>query len=107
MRMWMVKPELMCRKHLLGEHVEIHMLIGSINKNKSLKGFIEKELIEPQNIIKRHEELSNEMTKRGYKHKSPIDNNFSTNIKGFVNIFKSYMELSKRCEECKIKINSL
>jgi hypothetical protein len=30
MRMWMVPPKVMCRKHLLGEHVEIHMLAGSL-----------------------------------------------------------------------------
>ena len=23
MRMWMVNPKIMCRKHLLGEHVEL------------------------------------------------------------------------------------
>lgn len=31
MRMWMVDPKIMCRKHLLGEHLELHMLAGCIN----------------------------------------------------------------------------
>jgi hypothetical protein len=42
MRMWMVWPELMCRKHLLGEHVEIHMLLGALNKGHRVQGFINK-----------------------------------------------------------------
>ena len=32
MRMWMIDPKLLCRKHLLGEHLEIHMFVGTINK---------------------------------------------------------------------------
>lgn len=36
MRMWMVPPELMCRQHLLGEHVELHMFVGAINKGTSV-----------------------------------------------------------------------
>ena len=44
--MWMVEPKKMCRKHLMGEHVEIHMLIGSMRKGKSIKGFIDNGLLE-------------------------------------------------------------
>ena len=38
MRMWMLPPECMCRKHLLGEHVELHMLLGSMRRGKSIEG---------------------------------------------------------------------
>lgn len=38
MRMWMLPPETMCRKHLLGEHVELHMLLGSLRRGKTLTG---------------------------------------------------------------------
>ena len=31
MRMWMVNPGFMCNKHLLGEHVECHMLVGHLH----------------------------------------------------------------------------
>ena len=31
-------PETMCRKHLLGEHVELHMLLGSLRRGKTLTG---------------------------------------------------------------------
>ena len=40
MRMWMVDPKKMCRKHLLGEHVEIHMMVGTLLKGRSIDGFL-------------------------------------------------------------------
>jgi len=68
MRMWKVNPKSLCRKHLLGEHVECHMFLGSLAKNISLKGYIEKGLVEVHNIIKRHDELAIELGSRGYQH---------------------------------------
>lgn len=100
MRMWMTNPKLMCRKHLLGEHVETHMLVGSINKKKSLDGFIYKGLIEPQNLKKRHKELANEMLRRGYNHDSPLPK-FKTDLEGEVDVSQSVEDLIDRCEECK------
>lgn len=73
MRMWMVDPATMCRKHLLGEHVEMHMLLGSMKKGTSLHGFAYNNLIEPSWLINRHEAVANEMIARGYNHKSPMD----------------------------------
>ena len=35
MRMWLVNPALLCRQHLLGEHVEMHMFAGHI-----LEGYV-------------------------------------------------------------------
>ena len=46
MRMWNVNPKTLCRKHLLGEHLEIHMFVGSINKKISMKGYLEKGFLE-------------------------------------------------------------
>lgn len=39
MRMWLVPTRFVRRKHLLGEHVEHHMLVGSIHKGLSMAGF--------------------------------------------------------------------
>jgi Pyrimidine dimer DNA glycosylase len=39
MRMWLVDPRLMCSQHLLGEHVELHMLVGSLNRKKTSMAF--------------------------------------------------------------------
>jgi len=65
MRMWMVNPKIMCRQHLLGEHVEIHMFVGTLSRGKSVKGYLEKGLLEVHNLYWRHEELVEEIkTKR-------------------------------------------
>ena len=63
----------MCRKHLLGEHVELHMLLGSMRRGKNMDGFLSGGLVDPQLVFARHEELVTEMTRRGFKHTSSID----------------------------------
>lgn len=73
MRMWMVPVSTMCRKHLLGEHVETHMLVGSMRKGVSLHGYYANNLIEPSWLVNRHEALADEMVARGYNHASPMD----------------------------------
>lgn len=72
MRMWMVPPEMMCDQHLLGEHVEIHMLAGTLARKRSIDGFIAKGLLEPASMQARHEALVREMEQRGFRHKSPL-----------------------------------
>ncbi len=99
-RMWMIKPECLCRNHLLGEHKELHQLIGSILANKSIKGHLEKGQVEVHNIKSRHEELVKEMKKRGYNHKSPLKK-FKAFNAGKINIIENYNELERRCEKCR------
>ncbi len=100
MRMWLVDPRLMCNQHLLGEHVELHMLVGSIRKGKSLKGFIANGLIDTRLISSRHSSLVSEMEHRGMKHKSPLDYIDKLNI-GNVDITQSLKELHSRCRLCR------
>lgn len=100
MRMWMVEPELMCRKHLMGEHVELHMFVGTINKGNKLDGYVRNKLVEVHNIERRHNDLVNEMEKRGYNHKSKLPK-FKVFILGKVDIDDNVEELNKRCLECR------
>jgi len=72
MRMWMANPEKMCRQHLMGEHLETHMFLGSLKKQKKLDGFFKNNLFEPRSLYQRHKDLADEMIKRGYDHKSDI-----------------------------------
>lgn len=105
MRMWDVPPECLCRKHLMGEHLEMHMFVGSINKHINMKGFIEKGLVETNKIIERHNILAIEILKRGYNHKSPIEEiKGSFDHKGKVNTQESLNVLSCRCPECRERI---
>lgn len=100
MRMWMVDPKIMCRQHLLGEHVECHMLAGTLAKGKSILGFLKKGLVEPTSLVRRHQELAEEMWKRGYSHKSPLQIDDSRYSGVTVNQHKSLSDLVIRCPEC-------
>ena len=112
MRMWMVDPKIMCRKHLLGEHVELHMFVGTIKRKKRLSGYIKNNLLQFSAIHGRHQQLIEEMERRGYKHKSPITlteldeyfSNYSNEIQLFViDKEESLKELLKRCKECRMR----
>ena len=45
MRQWMCDPRFMCNKHLFGEHVEHHMFIGTLERKKSINGYIRNDLL--------------------------------------------------------------
>jgi hypothetical protein len=102
MRMWKVNPRVMCRRHLLGEHLEMHMFVGAIWRGRSLQGFIDNSLVETHHIVARHDELVDEMTKRGYNHQSPIEEPIpSTAISGHVDVEANLVELARRCPACR------
>ena len=104
-RMWKLNPKLLCDKHLLGEHKELHQAVGSILKGKSLKGHIEKGQIEVHNIRKRHNELVKEMKERGFKHESPLPK-FKSYKAGKINLQFNEGDLIKRCPACKTRIKN-
>lgn len=106
--MWCVEPNILCRNHLLGEHLELHMFVGTILAKKSLDGYIKSGLLDTSKIEKRHKELVKEMKKRGYNHKSILPS-FKVKNKGFVDKNKNIKELFKRCERCRklIKENNI
>ena len=100
MRMWNVDPRLLCRKHLLGEHVEMHMMIGTINAGKSCKGYTRDGLIEIHNVRKRHDQLRDEMFRRGYNHNSPLPE-AKLWVEGKVDVDANIIELHRRCPDCR------
>lgn len=76
MRIWDLDPRLLCRQHLLGEHRELHGLWNILTQEKS--GYRN----HPETrrwvgrlaaLHLRHEHLVEEMTARGYEHRSPLD----------------------------------
>lgn len=99
MRMWKVDPTKLCRQHLLGEHVEMHMFVGCINKKINLDGYINRKLIEIHHIKDRHEILVNEMNRRNMNHKSPLPE-FKSYHAGDIDIDKNIEELKRRCSNC-------
>lgn len=104
MRMWMVNPKLMCRQHLLGEHKEIHMFAGVLKKGTSINGYLKNKLIDTDNLNSRHDELVTEMKARGYNHKTPLKPIHMLPGLGTVSVDKSFMELYRRCPDCRARI---
>jgi hypothetical protein len=102
MRMWMVRPQTMCNKHLLGEHVECHMFAGTIRKGIRLDGYIRNNCFEGISLRRRHRTLAKEMEGRGMAHKSemPGDLNY-INLPGKIDRKANEENLYGRCPECK------
>jgi hypothetical protein len=76
MRIWDIPPQRLCRQHLLGEHRELHGLWNILTQGKT--GYSR----HPETrrwegrlaaLYRRHEALVAEMTRRGYRHGSPLD----------------------------------
>jgi len=102
--MWNVNPAMLCNKHLAGEHLEIHMFVGSIIKGISLEGYIDGGLVEVHNLVKRHDALAAEFIARGLQHKSPLPE-FTPWIAGVVDVERSLRELTLRCSGCSKRID--
>lgn len=104
MRMWKVPPNIMCRKHLLGEHVELHMFVGTLRHGMDLKNsrYVSDGLVEIHNIKNRHDELVAEMQHRGYKHKTPIEHgDYNECTAGSIIVKDNIEELRRRCPDCR------
>jgi len=104
MRMWMIDPSLLCRQHLLGEHAELHRHRHSFVKGHSIAG--RRGQIEPDAMQARHDELADEMVRRGYQHKSPYSqpdlSSYSVEDRcGKVDKAKSSSDLADRCRTCR------
>ena len=108
MRMWQVPPEVLCDKHLLGEHVEMHMFAGTLIKGKSLEGYITNRLVDTDLISERHDQLAKEMSRRGMNHKSPIQKfpAYRKTVRS-VDSAENLVELKRRCKACANRIITL
>jgi len=100
MRMWMTEPRLLCRNHLLGEHVELHMLAGTLRRGKSLGRFLTDALVDPTSVNSRHEELTEEMQRRGYNHQSPLPHVPYAGPRVLIDPSTNLRELARRCTAC-------
>lgn len=79
MRIWDVDAHILCRKHLLGEHRELHALVTILSEDKkAYRHHPETKRWEGKlaALKQRHEGLVEEMTHRGYNHASPIEMDF-------------------------------
>ena len=110
MRMWMINPALLCRKHLLGEHNEIHLHLHIFLKHRSIHGRIYPVVqIVPERMQMRHNTLVEEMLHRGYRHQSPYEQpnlNYLSDDERYAHVDIAYnlADLSRRCKECRERI---
>ena len=106
MRMWKVDPRLLCRRHLLGEHAEMHMFAGCLRRGMPIEGYVAGGLVEVGNIGRRHDELAAEMARRGMNHDSPLALPPQA-PRGNVDPARSLAELMGRCPECRRRTQAL
>ncbi|MEA1943970.1 MAG: pyrimidine dimer DNA glycosylase/endonuclease V [Euryarchaeota archaeon] len=109
MRIWDIPPEKLCRNHLLGEHRELHALWSIITNDKKAYSNHPETLRwkgKLRALYLRHEKLVLEMTKRGYKHHTPLDAKLATGESKQTEFVDSYEKqiqiLRERGCECKV-----
>jgi len=83
MRVWDIHVKHLCRKHLLGEHRELHGLWNILTKHKGRGGYSQhpetkRWIGKLQALYDRHEALVKEMKKRKYNHYSLLDKKLAT-----------------------------
>ena len=105
----MIEPKLLCNKHLLGEHGELHKFIPSFDKKHRIDNRVSPVVqIELTSYQSRHDELAKEMMSRGMNHKSPLLElpDFSylprKQFEAKVNKTISKIDLYKRCNDCRL-----
>ena len=81
MRIWDIPPEKLCRNHLLGEHSELHGIWSILTENQ--KGYANHPEVarwrgKLRALYRKHEQIVEEMTARGYQHNSPLDPRLAT-----------------------------
>lgn len=106
-RMWCVDPGLLCRQHLLGEHKELHQLVGHISAGNlaAVRGHAERSQVDTSRIVERHAALVVEMDRRGYNHASPLEYHDDLDL-GDVDEEANLVELAERCVSCRERIEA-
>ena len=110
----MIDPNMMCNQHLFGEHGELHKFIPSFHKKYSVTNRIEPVVqIELSSYQERHDELAEEMLRRGMNHKSPLpplpdfsylpDEHFNAKV----DVGNSIDDLINRCHQCKFRMEAV
>lgn len=107
MRIWDIPPSKLCRKHLLGEHRELHAIWSVLTNGK--RGYsnhpeTKRWVGKLKALFIRHQQLVKEMKNRGWKHKSDLIEPFDQSVQDvFVDTPEKQVLIlrSKKCE-CKV-----
>jgi hypothetical protein len=74
-RIWSLPVQELDRQHLLGEHAELHCIVGALlGKYKAYRNHPETLRFESriEQLYFRHNQQAVELLKRGYRHASPL-----------------------------------
>ena len=104
MRQWNINPKFLCTQHLLDEHYDLHKAIGAIKRHKNIQTYIDQGLLMPTDIPRRHEELVQEIVKRGIEHLTPLPNVRGLPTGGYIDGEATLLELTGCCPNCKVLI---
>jgi len=108
--MYMVNPILMCDQNLRGEHYEFHKHRHIFVRHYRIDGRISPIVqIEPESMQARHDELVEEMLRRGMKHNSPYvqpDLSYLPDWQRYAKVDLAYnlRDLAGRCAACRERI---
>lgn len=105
--MWCVDPGVLCRNHLLGEHKELHQLVGHIRAGNTaaVRGHADRKQVDTSRIADRHAQLVAEMDRRGYNHASPLDYDDELAL-GAIDEAANLDDLADRCGACRERIDA-
>jgi GrpB-like predicted nucleotidyltransferase (UPF0157 family) len=85
------------------------MLMGSMKKGRSIQGFLDKGRIDIRRIKESHDNIANEMKRRGMTHRTPIGripirqfDRYLPNL-GALDTEVNIKELRDRCAKCAAK----
>ncbi len=108
MRIWDVPPGILCRRHLLAEHRELHGLWNILTIHKGRGGYSRhpetlRWVGKRKALFLRHEALAKEFARRGYRHHTPLDRRRADGASGqtlLLDSKKRQLELLRRkpCE---------
>lgn len=116
-RMWNVNPELLCdpapngNNHLQGEHAEIHKAYGGLINHQYgesiIEGQVEEGNIDTTMMKERHDQLAEEMERRGMNHNSPFEYEYHKHFgDGCIDKDQNLIDLTNRCNYCKERISN-
>lgn len=114
MRVWDLPPQLLCDRHLVAEHHEIHTIWSVLTRG--LKGWSRHpETLRWQGRLRalyaRHEADVEEMQRRGFRHRSPLDEALAEGEAEQTECVDAPEEqmrmLRARCEKCRERLTEV
>jgi hypothetical protein len=98
-RIWDLEPDVLCDRHLLGEHRELHAVWSILTTGK--RGYANHpETLRWRGRLKalymRHEGLVEEMRRRGFNHRSPLDPTLATGAARQTEVLDSVEDQAER-----------